>query len=183
MRWSCRWFWKGGIFVRRIFNLTNALFLAHWYLNLSRPKEGVNAWYYIGLVLVLEVFYILNVLIKKMMRNFKPSGCYSHCVWDSDSMGDFYNKNGFGRQASFPLTFFCSWVINIGTSGIFERNFELFSAAVCRILSGFGSGNSVRLGYWLEEKALQGCKSTYKSLGTDTSHSVYSLCHCHTSHV
>jgi len=49
---------------------------------------------------------------------------------DSDSMGDFYNKNGFGRQASFPLTFFCSWVINIGTSGIFERNFELFSAAV-----------------------------------------------------
>jgi len=61
--------------VRRIFNLTNALFLAALVLELvPSRREGVNAWYYIGLVLVLEVFYILNVLIKKMMRNFKPSG-------------------------------------------------------------------------------------------------------------
>jgi len=52
--------------VRRIFNLTNALFLAALVLELvPSRREGVNAWYYIGLVLVLEVFYILNVLIKK----------------------------------------------------------------------------------------------------------------------
>jgi len=41
-------------------------------------------------------------------------------------MGDFYNKNGFGRQASFPLTFFCSWVINIGTSGILKGTLSSF---------------------------------------------------------
>ncbi|GAE86783.1 ABC transporter permease [Acetivibrio straminisolvens] len=34
-------------------------------MNLSRPEEGVNAWYYIGLVLILEIFYILNAVLKK----------------------------------------------------------------------------------------------------------------------
>nr|WP_276020136.1 ABC transporter permease subunit [Acetivibrio straminisolvens] len=28
-------------------------------------REGVNAWYYIGLVLILEIFYILNAVLKK----------------------------------------------------------------------------------------------------------------------
>jgi len=126
--------------VRRIFNLTNALFLAALVLELvPSRREGVNAWYYIGLVLVLEVFYILNVLIKKDDEKLYGRFLQQKRIWQT------------GIFSPHLLLF-----LNIGTSGIFERNFELFSAAV-------------RLGYWLEEKALQGCKSTYKSLGTDTS--------------
>jgi len=96
-------------------------------------------------VLVLEVFYILNVLIKKDDEKLQTIGDVTAIVYGILIVWRFLQQNGFGRQASFPLTFFCSWVINIGTSGIFERNFELFSAAVCRILSGFGSGNSSAL--------------------------------------
>jgi len=82
MRWSCRWFWKGGIFVRRIFNLTNALFLAALVLELvPSRREGVNAWYYIGLVLVLEVFYILNVLIKKDDEKLQTIGDVTAIVY------------------------------------------------------------------------------------------------------
>jgi len=107
--------------VRRIFNLTNALFLAALVLELvPSRREGVNAWYYIGLVLVLEVFYILNVLIKKDDEKLQTIGDVTAIVYGIlIGMGDFYNKNGFGRQASFPLTFFCSWVIKY-------RNFRNF---------------------------------------------------------
>jgi NitT/TauT family transport system permease protein len=52
--------------VRRVINLTNALLLAALVVELiPSRREGVNAWYYIGLVLILEIFYILNAVLKK----------------------------------------------------------------------------------------------------------------------
>lgn len=61
--------------MRRILNVTNAFFLAALVLELFPSKRAdVNAWYYIGLVLALEVLYILNLLLKKDNEKLQTVG-------------------------------------------------------------------------------------------------------------
>jgi len=55
--------------------VTNAFFLAALVLELFPSKRAdVNAWYYIGLVLALEVLYILNLLLKKDNEKLQTVG-------------------------------------------------------------------------------------------------------------
>ncbi len=55
--------------------MTNAFFLAALVLELFPSKRAdVNAWYYIGLVLALEVLYILNLLLKKDNEKLQTVG-------------------------------------------------------------------------------------------------------------
>ncbi|AEV69263.1 ABC-type nitrate/sulfonate/bicarbonate transport system, permease component [Acetivibrio clariflavus DSM 19732] len=55
--------------------MTNAFFLAALVLELFPSKRAdVNTWYYIGLVLALEVIYILNLLLKKDNEKLQTVG-------------------------------------------------------------------------------------------------------------
>ncbi|HHV30739.1 ABC transporter permease [Acetivibrio mesophilus] len=90
--------------MRRILNLTNVLFLATLILELFPSKrDGINAWYYIGLVLLLEIFYILNVILKKDEEKTQTIGDVTAIVYGVLIIWEiFTTKTDLADKLLFP---------------------------------------------------------------------------------